>query len=182
MLVLAVLIVAMLLARTLGLLGVDSFDSWPAATRAGLSAMFLFTSVAHFNSMRFDLARMLPPIVRRPILVIYFSGICEILGAIALLLPRTRMFAAVALVVFLVAVLPANIRAANANIRIRGKRVTPLGLRIPIQLLLIVLTWWSGIFHPDDPLSCWGERHPATAGLTNKGGNGNERGASRVSL
>ncbi len=147
MLVLVVLFVAMLFARILGVSGVEIFDSWPAATRVGLSAMFVFTSVAHFNSMRFDLARMLPPIVRRPLWVIYFTGGCEILAAVGLLLPRTRMVAAAALILFLIAVLPANIRAANANIRLRGKPATPLIIRIPIQLLLIVLTWWSGIFH-----------------------------------
>ncbi len=148
MLALVVLFVAMLSARILGVSGVESCDSWPAATRVGLSAMFLFTSVAHFNSMRFDLALMLPPIVRQPLAVIYFTGACEIFGAVGLLLPPIRLFAAAALILFLIAVLPANVRAANANIRLRGRPATPLIIRIPIQLLLIVLTWWSGISHP----------------------------------
>ncbi len=114
MLALVVLFVAMLSARILGVSGVESCDSWPAATRVGLSAMFLFTSVAHFNSMRFDLALMLPPIVRQPLAVIYFTGACEIFGAVGLLLPPIRLFAAAALILFLIAVLPANVRAANA--------------------------------------------------------------------
>ena len=114
MIIVVVLIVTMLLGRLLGAWGIEALDSWPAATRAGLSAMFLFTALAHFNSMRHDLARMLPPNVPNPLGVVYFTGVCEILGAIGLLLPVTRFYAALALILFLVAVLPANIHAARA--------------------------------------------------------------------
>jgi uncharacterized membrane protein len=147
MIVLAILVGATLLARLLGVCGIEGLDSWPAATRAGLSLMFLFTALAHFNSMRHDLARMLPPAVPQPLAVIYFTGLCEILGAIGLLLPITRTYAAGALIVFLVAVLPANIHAARAGITLRGKPATPLIVRIPMQLLFIALTWWAGIVH-----------------------------------
>ena len=61
MLVLIVLAAGVLISRTLGFVGVEAFDSWPAATRAGLALMFLFTASAHFTSMRHDLARMFPP-------------------------------------------------------------------------------------------------------------------------
>jgi uncharacterized membrane protein len=147
MIVLAILVGATLLARLLGAGGIEGLNSWPAATRAGLSSMFLFTALAHFNGMRHDLARMLPPAVPQPLAVIYFTGLCEILGAIALLLPITRIYAAVALIVFLVAVLPANIHAARAGITLRGQPATPLLVRIPMQLLFIALTWWAGIVH-----------------------------------
>ncbi len=46
MLVLVVLIVAMLFARILGFQAAEIFDSWPAATRVGLSATFVFTYIA----------------------------------------------------------------------------------------------------------------------------------------
>ena len=147
MIVLAILVGATLLARLLGVGGVEALDSWPAATRVGLSAMFLFTALAHFNSMRHDLAQMLPPAVPQPLAVVYVTGLCEILGAIGLLLPSTRIYAAAALIVFLVAVLPANIHAARAGVTLRGKPATPLVVRIPLQLLFIALTWWSGIVH-----------------------------------
>jgi uncharacterized membrane protein len=109
--------------------------------------MFLFTALAHFNSMRHDLARMLPPFVRQPLNVIYFTGICEILGAIGLLISVTRIPAAAALILLLIAVLPANIHAARVGVTLRGKPATPLILRIPMQILFIALTWWSGITH-----------------------------------
>ena len=145
MIVLVVLLLTLLSARLLGASGVEALDSWLAATRAGLVVMFLFTAVAHFNSMRHELARMLPPIIPRPLAVVYFTGVCEILGAIGLLLSSTRVYAAAALIVFLIAVLPANIHSATARITHRNKPVTPLIVRIPMQLLFIALTWWAGI-------------------------------------
>jgi uncharacterized membrane protein len=52
--------------------------------------------VAHFNSMRTDLVAMVPPSIPNPELMVTFTGFCEVLGAIGLLVPRTRRMAAVA--------------------------------------------------------------------------------------
>jgi uncharacterized membrane protein len=145
MIVLIVLIVTTLLARLAGLLGVARFSSWPAAIRFGLAMMLIFASSAHFTSMRHDLARMVPAAVPNPMAVIYFTGVCEILGAIGLLISRVRLIAGIALIIFFVAVLPANVHAANAGVTLRGEPVTPLIIRIPMQLLFIGLTWWSAV-------------------------------------
>jgi uncharacterized membrane protein len=144
MIILIVLIAGTLLARLAGAEGVAFLNSWPAATRAGLAVMLLFTGTAHFNSMRHDLARMVPPAIPHAMAVIYFTGVCEIAGGIGLLIPATRLAAAIALIVFFVAVLPANIRAAKAGVGLRGKPATRLGLRIPMQVVFIALTWWAG--------------------------------------
>ncbi len=144
MVVLIILAVGTLLARLAGLEGVTFLDSWPAASRAGLAIMLLFTGSAHFNSMRHDLARMLPPAIPHAMGVIYFTGVCEILGGVGLLIPATRVAATIALIAFFLAILPANIRAAKAGMQLRGKPVTPLVWRIPMQLVFISLTWWGG--------------------------------------
>ncbi|HZI67586.1 MAG TPA: DoxX family protein, partial [Thermoanaerobaculia bacterium] len=96
---LIVLAVATLLARLAGRLGVASLRDWAAATRVGLAVMFLFTAAAHFNRMRPDMVRMVPTSVPNPELMVTITGICEILGAIGLLVPRTRRVAAIALIV-----------------------------------------------------------------------------------
>ena len=80
--------------------------------------------------------------------MIYFTGACEILGAIGLLLSWTRIYAAAGLILLLIAILPANVHAARAEVIIRGKPATPLIVRIPMQLLFIALTGWAGIIHP----------------------------------
>jgi uncharacterized membrane protein len=145
MVVLAVLVAGIVLARLAGALGVRRLASWPAATRVGLAVMLLFTASAHFTSLRHDLARMVPDAVPQPMAVVYVTGVCEILGAIGLLVRRVRRVAGVALIVFFVAVLPANIHAARAGITLGGQPATPLALRVPMQLLLIGLVWWSAV-------------------------------------
>jgi uncharacterized membrane protein len=142
---LIVLIVATLVARMAGRLGVSSLQNWAAATRVGLAVMLCFTASAHFNSMRPDLVRMVPPGIPNPELMVTFTGVCEILGAIGLVISRTRRLAAVALIVFLIAVLPANIHAARSGVTLGGAQVTPLWPRVALQVLFIGLVWWSGI-------------------------------------
>jgi uncharacterized membrane protein len=142
---LIVLIVATLIGRLSGQLGARPLRDWAAATRVGLAVMFCFTAAAHFNSMRPDLVRMVPPSVPHPDLMVTFTGLCEILGAIGLLIPRTRRLAAIALIVFLLAVLPANIHASLSNVTLRGAPSTPLAPRILLQLFFIALLWWCGV-------------------------------------
>jgi uncharacterized membrane protein len=141
---LMVLIVATLLARFAGRVGINALQDWAAAVRVGLAVMLCFTAAAHFNSMRADLIRMVPPAVPNPELMVTFTGVCEVLGAIGLLVPQTRRIAAVALVVFLIAVLPANIHAASAGVTLGGAAATPMLPRIALQLLFIALVWWAG--------------------------------------
>jgi uncharacterized membrane protein len=145
---LIVLVVVTLLTRLVGQLGVASLRDWAAATRVGLAVMFCFTAAAHFNSMRADLVRMVPPMVPNPELMVTFTGVCEIVGAIGLLVPRTRRVAAVALILFLVAVLPANIHAAQSGVTLRGAPATPLIPRVVLQVVFIALLWWSGVRAP----------------------------------
>jgi uncharacterized membrane protein len=107
--------------------------------------MFCFTAAAHFNSMRPDMIAMVPPSVPNPELMVTITGICEILGAIGLLVPRTRRIAAACLIVFLLAVLPANIHAAQAGVTLRGVPPTPIIPRVALQALFIALLWWAGV-------------------------------------
>jgi len=145
---LIVLVVVSALARLAGRFGVTSLQDWAAATRVGLAVMLCFTAAAHFNSMRPDMIRMVPPAVPSPGLMVTLTGVCEILGAIGLLVPRTRRIAAFALILFLIAVLPANIHAALSGVTLRGAPATPLVPRIALQLLFIALVWWAGVRAP----------------------------------
>lgn len=142
---LVVLVLTTLVTRSIGALGVSSLRNWATSTRVGLAVMFLFTAVAHFGSLRADLVAMVPPWVPDPEFAVSFTGVCEILGAVGLLVPRTRRLAAIALIVFLVAVLPANIHAARADLTLSGDPVTPLVPRLALQLVFIGLLWWTGV-------------------------------------
>ena len=142
---LIVLIVVTAAARLAGAAGVAPLRSWPGATRVGLAAMFCLTAAAHFNSMRADLVRMVPLWIPNPELMVSFTGLCEICGAVGLLVPATRRVAAAALIALLLAVLPANVHAAQTGITLRGAAVTPLVPRIALQVLFIALVWWCGL-------------------------------------
>jgi uncharacterized membrane protein len=148
---LIVLVVVTLVARLIGRWVVDHLRDLAASTRVGLAVMFGFTAAAHFNSMRADMVTMVPPFVPNPEFMVTFTGICEILGAIGLLVPRTRRLAAVALILLLLAVLPANINAAQAGVTLRGAPATPIVPRIALQALFIGLLWWSGVARPAPP-------------------------------
>jgi len=143
MLVLFILAASILVFRGLGFAGVSAFASWPAAVRDGFAVMLLFTASAHFTSMKEDLIRMTPQWVPRPRAMVSFTGLCELAGAIGLVIPATQRAAGIALILFFMAVLPANIHAARAGITLRGRPATPLWLRIPMQVLFIFFVWWS---------------------------------------
>jgi len=143
MLVLVILVASILIFRGLGFTGAPAFASWSADVRDGLAVMLLFTGSAHFTPVKEDLIRMTPQWVPRPRAMVFFTGLCELAGAIGLVVPETRRAAGIALILFFIAVLPANIHAARAKVTLRGRPATPLWLRLPMQILFIVLAWWS---------------------------------------
>lgn len=70
------------------------------------------------------------------------TGLCEILGAVGILVPGTRRLAGILLILFFIAVFPANVHAARSGASLGGRPATPLALRLPMQLLFIALAWW----------------------------------------
>lgn len=143
MLVLIVLLVSWAAFRAIGAAGVQALASWQVSARYALAVMFIFTATAHFNKMKHDLARMIPPYFPRPLLLIYITGILELLGAAGLVLPQFRRLAAICLIALLTGMFLANVNAAQKGVTLRGKPPTPLWLRAPMQVFFIVLLWWS---------------------------------------
>jgi uncharacterized membrane protein len=108
------LLVGSLAARIVGRLGVEYVDTWFKAIAVGLAAMFVLTGVAHFvPPLRGSLIEIVPPRLPAPGLLVSFTGVLELLGALGLLVPATRIAAAVCLVLLMLAMFPANIYAAR---------------------------------------------------------------------
>ena len=143
MVVLLILVLSCLIFRGLGSAGIPAFANWQASARDALSLMLIFTGISHFTFMKEDFVRMMPPSIPWPRGMVYFTGLCEIAGAMGLLLPEFRRAAAYALIVFFLAVLPANIHAARAGVTLRGKPATRLWLRIPMGILFIAVAFRS---------------------------------------
>ncbi|GAB2639369.1 DoxX family protein [Nocardia goodfellowii] len=129
---LLVLAVITLLARLTGWLGdIAWLDSWPRAATLGLAAMFLLTASAHFaEPRRGALVAMVPPRLPNPGAWVTGTGVLEIAGAVGLLIPATAKLAAICLALLLIAMFPANIRAARANL---GIKTMPLPVRTLVQ-------------------------------------------------
>ncbi len=141
---LIVMLAVGLAARAAGAAGVwSTVDSWRGALRVGLAAMFVFTAVAHFHPRtRQDLIRMVPASLPAPALLLTATGVLELLGAVGLLVPQLLTAAAYGLIALLVAMFPANVRAAREELMIGGRRATPLAWRLPLQLFWIAALWW----------------------------------------
>jgi uncharacterized membrane protein len=114
MAVLLSLVLGSVAARIVGWLGVGYLDDWPAAIAVGLALMFVMTGVAHFvPGMRRDMIAIVPPRLPKPALLVSVTGVLELLGAIGLLYPPTRVAAAACLFVLMLAMFPANVYAAR---------------------------------------------------------------------
>ncbi len=89
------------------------------------------TQSSPFTKMRHDLARRMPAAFSRPLALLYFTGTCEILGAIGILIPQRRSLVGLCLCLFLLALLPANMKAAREKLPLAGRPATALWLRLP---------------------------------------------------
>ena len=98
--------------------------------------------------------RIVPPGLPSPEWLNVISGLAEIVLGVFLLEPRTRILAAWGLIALLIAVFPANIYVAMANLGADGTPGTGPGalhyLRFPFQALFILWAWWYT--RPDDEI------------------------------
>lgn len=140
---LIVMLIGWLGARSIGFAGVwPQADSWNAALRIALAAMFVFTAVSHFHPRtRPDLIRMVPARLPAPAMLVTATGVLELLG-VGLLVPQALPAAAYGLMALLAAMFPANVQAAREGLIVAGRRAMPLLWRLPLQLFWIVALWW----------------------------------------
>src|ERR1041384_6513622 len=128
---LLLLFVPWLAFRAAGALGVRRLAGWPSSAAHALALMLVFTGAAHFapDSLTVmpshdDLTAMVPPFVPAPDLMVYATGVLELLGAAGLVLRATRRLAGWCLALLFVALIPANIYAATGGIALNGDPAT----------------------------------------------------------
>jgi len=85
--------------------------------------------------------KIMPPYFPFHYELVLFSGICEVLLGILLVVPRYSRLAAAGVVVLLIAVFPANIHVYQHQELIPGSPLTHL-LRLPLQAVLILWAYW----------------------------------------
>jgi uncharacterized membrane protein len=140
---LLLLIAALLVLRAAGALGVTPLADWHTAARFALAVMFAFTAVAHFGRQKESLVRMVPSWIPAPRRIIAVTGVLELLGAVGLLLLLTAPLAGACLALLLVAMFPANVKAAREQLVLDGKPATPLWFRTLVQIVFVSTLLWA---------------------------------------
>jgi uncharacterized membrane protein len=132
-----VLLVSFAVLRGAGFVGVATLNNSDLPLRGGLCLMFLVTASAHWGRGRADLIRMVPAAFPHAGLLVSVTGILEILGAIGLMISATARLAAVCLAILLLALFPANVRAAREGLMILGRPAPGILLRGAIQAIFL---------------------------------------------
>ena len=114
-----------------------------------MSVMLFFTALAHFAFNK-GMAMMLPSFIPFKKVVVYITGLIEILAGIGLLLKPHRHITAVLLIIFFILILPANIYAALNKVdheksNYSGEGLKYLWFRIPLQIFFIEWVWHFGV-------------------------------------
>ncbi|MCW5517951.1 hypothetical protein [Muriicola sp. Z0-33] len=114
--------------------------------RLSLAIMLLFTGIAHFTSAEL-MIQMLPEFVPFKKETVYLTGIIEITASIGLLTKQRSKLTSIMLVLFFLAILPANIIGSIREVKLGGMEngVNYLYFRIPLQLLFIIWAYYFGI-------------------------------------
>src|SRR5699024_10427159 len=80
-------IITSVMARLLGLAGIEYLNTWPKVLAIGLTAMFLLTASAHFTQpRRAGLIAIIPPNLPHPALLVTITGVLEVLGVVGMVI------------------------------------------------------------------------------------------------
>ncbi len=106
-----------------------------------MSLFYIVAGINHFINPDW-FVRIVPPILPFKAVLVYVSGVFEIVLGSLLIFPKTRFIAGWGLILLLLAVYPANIYVALSN----GKamNITPMMAwgRLPFQFVFIGLAYW----------------------------------------
>ena len=112
------------------------------ALKIVLALAMIFAGVMHFVQPK-GFVRIVPKALPAPLMLVYISGVFEVLGGIGLLVPQTQVFSAWGLIALYVAVFPANVNMAINNISFLGSKSKLIAWgRLPLQLVLIAWAYW----------------------------------------
>ena len=107
-----------------------------------MSAIYILAGVLHFVIPK-SFVKIVPKYIPYRLWAVYISGFFEILFGIGLLFPETQSYAAIGIIVLLIAVFPANLYMAQRMREKKNKYAWIAFARLPLQLLLI---YWAWIF------------------------------------
>ena len=117
------------------------------AGRIALSIMLLFTASGHILFTP-GMVKMIPDFIPFKTILVYLTAAFEVLAALALHISSLRSIFGWLLILFFVAILPANIKAAVDGLDYQtasytGKDLHYLWFRVPLQVVFIIWVYLS---------------------------------------
>jgi uncharacterized membrane protein len=108
--------------------------------------MLIVTGSAHFTSTDL-MIEIMPDFMPLKKEIVYFTGVCELLAVAGLLWNKTSKLTAFMLIIFFIAILPANIVGSMKQVQLGGMENGAIYLffRIPLQILFILWAYYFGI-------------------------------------
>ena len=118
-------------------------DNFKPLTIYIMSIMYVFIGIRHFTDPQYFLD-IVPPQLPFKLFLVYFTGLIEVVGGVAILAPKTRKAGAYLLILLLVSVFPANIYLyiSETPQNLLGITKTDALIRMPFQIPLIILAYW----------------------------------------
>ncbi|MEX1668959.1 hypothetical protein AB4876_08540 [Zhongshania guokunii] len=112
--------------------------------RSLVCVVFLLGGLGHFFFAS-EFAAIVPPLLPWPMLIVWFTGVVELLIVVGMLWPKPRVLAGRLAAIYCVLVLPANIYQGLSVDPSSGVAMGPeyLWWRIPLQFVLIAAILWS---------------------------------------
>lgn len=113
--------------------------------RVAMAVMLTVTGIAHFV-ITDQMVAMLPDAMPAKRELVYFTGVCELAAVIGLLWTKFSKLTSIMLIIFFIAILPANIAdALKGDSGGFGHGPAYLLIRIPEQVLYIWWVWYFGV-------------------------------------
>ena len=101
---------------------------------------FILVGISHFRNPQI-FVEIVPPFLPFALFLVYLTGVMEIAGGIGIIYPGSRLITGRLLVLFLLAVFPANLYMWFADVPFNGTLLTTHQhmLRAGIQVVLIIV-------------------------------------------
>ena len=142
---LIILIVSFLILFALNFFLKKQF-SFSQLGRFAMAIMLVFTGASHLIKTE-EMVQMMPDFFPYKLFFVYLTGALEIGAAVGLLYQRWAKLTSVALIIFFLLVLPANIIGSLKRVELGGMENGPayLFFRVPLQVFLICWVYYFGI-------------------------------------
>jgi len=100
---------------------------------------FILVGIAHFRNPQI-FVEIVPPFLPFPLFLVYLTGAMEIAGGIGIIHPASRVLTGRLLVLFLIAVFPANLYMWFSDVPFNGTLLTTPQhvLRLVAQIALVI--------------------------------------------